>query len=275
MVMKVITSIFVEPNKNLLLVGGLFYNVKLNSLLAKKVAGKTCVMPLAGDQGAGLGVYQAYRGDLKFPDNLTWGPRDLRALKNNVDLPEGMVVVDTMDQASEIIYRELKSRGFVNLVRGDVEFGPRALCNTTTLGLPTTEVAEQINLINARTMEMPFAPVVTQDTAGKLFEGVDKIHKSLEYMIVTRDYKLGVGQAVPGAAHYYANDFVYTGRPQITSDKHLVPILDSFNGLLINTSFNYHGVPIVCTNNQIIDTHVNQRKTRPDIQATTIIVTEK
>lgn len=257
---------------NLLVAGGLFYNVKLNSLLAKNISGKLCAMPLAGDQGAGLGVYQAYKGDLIWPDNLFWGHRNL-AFDDITAVPDGVVQVQSMDDAMEIIQDELDDIGFVNLVRGAMEFGPRALCNTTTLARPEEEVAQTINRINARTMEMPFAPVVTQKQADEHFKDCDHIHKSLEYMIVTRDYKPGHGEKLPGAAHHYPDSNVYTGRPQITSDQHLVQLLDK-NGLLINTSFNFHGVPIVRSKEQIIHTHVNQRKTAEDIKALTIIVKE-
>lgn len=266
LVMTTLASMYSDGS--LLVAGGLFYNVKLNHLLAQQTKGKFCAMPLAGDQGAALGVYQAYQGDLKWPGQLFWGHRTLNF--DHIDPPTGVVVVQSEVEAMKFLDAELKSKGFVNLVRGPMEFGPRALCNTTTLAIPDKRVAENINRMNDRTMEMPFAPVVTQEQADDIFVDVEKIHKSLEYMIVTRTYKTGVGETVPGAAHLYP-DGQYTGRPQITGDWLMSHLLRQ-NGPLVNTSFNFHGVPIVRSPEQILDTHTRQWAAAPDLRPTTVII---
>lgn len=254
---------------NLMVVGGLFYNVKLNSLLADMVPGKFCAMPLAGDQGAGIGVYAAHKGFPKWPENLTWGVRNLDF---GGEYHEGIINVNSMDDALPILRDELQKIGVVNLVRGAMEFGPRALCNTSTLAIPTKEIAETINRINDRTMEMPFAPVMTEAQVHEYFEDTDKIVKSLEYMIITRKYRKTMGERVLGAAHRYP-DGTYTGRPQLTRDKYIVALLEEF-GPLINTSFNFHGVPIVHTRKDIVFTHESQRKTAFDVRVKTIVVKE-
>ena len=252
----------------LLVVGGLFYNVKLNHLLAN-MSTKFCAMPLAGDQGAALGVYQAYNGDLEWPDNLTWGDRSL--VFDEDDLPKGVVLVDNEDQAAHVIGHKLRSSGWVNLVRGRMEYGPRALCNTSTIAYPSKEVANDINRANGRTMEMPFAPVVTKEQASEVFLDCDKIHKSLEYMIVTRQYRPGEESVMIGAAHHYPIENVYTGRPQITADDMMVNLLKA-NGPLVNTSYNYHGVPIVWSSDQVLASHVAQWGTAPELEPTTVII---
>lgn len=255
---------------SLLVVGGLFYNVKLNHLLANQTKGRFCAMPLAGDQGAALGVYQAYRGNLVWPDNLAWGQRDL--VFNADDLPKGVILVDSEDEAQTVIRKALQTTGWVNLVRGPAEYGPRALCNTSTIALPSKGVAEDVNRANARTMEMPFAPVVTEAQADEYFVDCERVHKSLEYMICARTYRPGMERKVNGAAHFYPEEKVYTGRPQITADPMMVSLLNEY-GPLVNTSFNYHGVPIVRSPEQILDTHAKQCQTAPDLEPTTVIVT--
>lgn len=256
--------------ESLLVTGGLFYNVKLNHILADKVKGKFCAMPLAGDQGAALGVYQAYRGDLKWPGNLTWGDRDLGTM-DQLDAPPGVIFVDSDEQAQVLLDKALATKGWANLVRGRLEYGPRALCNTSTIALPHRSIAADINRANARTMEMPFAPVMTAAQAEEYFLNCGKVHKSLEYMIVTRTYRPGMEERVFGAAHYYPDRQVYTGRPQITADPMMVALLEK-HGPLVNTSFNFHGVPIVMSLEQILDTHVRQWQTAPELEPTTIIV---
>lgn len=255
--------------KNLLVVGGLFYNVKLNHILAQQIPGRFCAMPLAGDQGAALGVYQAYKGDLKWPDNLYWGARDLNF--GGLELPAGMVVVKDDHMAERVIRQAITDKGWVNLVRGSMEYGPRALCNTTTLAIPDPNVTAKINRANDRTMEMPMAPVMTADQASEYFEECEKVHKSLEYMIVTRTYRPGEAETVRGAAHFYPEEKVFTGRPQVTTDPLMESLLTTY-GPLVNTSFNYHGVPIVRDEQQIINSHVMQWKTAPDLKPITVVI---
>lgn len=267
MVMSTIVSLH-NPN-SLLVVGGLFYNVKLNHILANQVKGRFCAMPLAGDQGAGLGVYQAYKGDLIWPGHLAWGERDLYV--DMKGLPKGVVVVDDEEKALAVMKRELEKSGWVNLVRGAMEYGPRALCNTSTIALPHRSISVDINRANDRTMEMPFAPVMTEDQAEAYFIDCHKIHKSLGYMIATRTYRPDKAENVLGAAHYYPEEEVYTGRPQITADPMMVELLEQY-GPLVNTSFNYHGVPIVRSMEQIMYTHEMQCKTAPDLEPTTVII---
>ena len=255
------------PSDNLLVVGGLFYNVKLNSLLCD-TAKKFCVMPIAGDQGAALGVYQAHIGNLKWPGHVFWGQRNLHKVKGG----SGIIVVDYADDAMNYIEEELNRVGFVNLVRGSMEFGPRALCNTTTLALPNQKATNTINQVNNRTAEMPMAPVMTKQQAEQYFRDTDKVHKSLEYMILTREYSSNtLALDMLGAAHYYPDKDIFTGRPQITNDPLMVSLLNNY-GPLVNTSFNYHGLPIVFEEESIRSTHLAQHNHRPDLNIKTIVI---
>lgn len=272
-VQKIVELVVLElrklyPSKNLLLAGGLFYNVKLNNILTDTCSGKICVMPLAGDQGGGLGVYQAHRGDLTWPGHVFWGSRDLFLPQRD----DGIMIFDSMYDALPTIAHELHRIGFVNLVRGAMEFGPRALCNTSTLALPNIEVTNVINQINNRTAEMPMAPVVTREQAENIFVDTDKVHKSLEYMILTRNYRdKDVATKMSGAAHYYPDQEVFTGRPQIAYESYMCQLLEMF-GPLVNTSFNYHGLPIVFEGDSIHQTHQAQHNNRPDLDLKTIVI---
>lgn len=259
---------------NLMVVGGLFYNVKLNSMLADMVKGRFCAMPLAGDQGAGLGVYAAHKGMPFWPESLAIGPRSLIPGIDE-EIPEGIHYFKDMVSALDQITFALHTYGIVNLVRGNMEFGPRALCHTTTLAIPTVENAATINRINDRTMEMPFAPVMTEAQVEEFFEDTQKIVKSLDYMIITRKYREGKAEQMLGAAHRYDTDdgHFYTGRPQIARDNVIIGLLEKF-GPLINTSFNFHGVPIVRSRADINFTHSRQRETAPDVKIPTIVVQE-
>lgn len=258
---------------NVVLVGGLFYNVKLNNMVSQEVPGKTCIMPLAGDQGAGLGVYASANPDFVFPESLCWGRRDLFSGPVESEIEEiGIKVCLDPDAGYDLVRDRLKRHGMVNLVRGPMEFGPRALCHTSTLARPTTKVADRINRLNNRTNEMPFAPVMTESQArGRLLD-YDKIHKSLDYMICTRNYIPGAEADMMGAAHRYPRQNSYSARPQVTRESWMVSLLEEF-GPLINTSANYHGQPIICSNEQIRYMHVMQksRSSEPDVPTTVVI----
>lgn len=251
--------IVVNPT-NLIVVGGLFLNVKVNSMLCDMIPGKFSAMPLAGDQGAGLGVYHRYFKDLKWPGHLFWGIRDKFTSSEITDIRLNGDIDDIKTQ----LYRH----GIVNLIRGPMEFGPRTLCNTSTLAIPTMANTVKINTMNGRTTEMPFGLVVTDYHARNLFVDTDKVHQSLEYMILTRDFKPDRHLGYKGGAHHYPLQGRYTCRPQITYDPMMIELLDEF-GPLINTSMNVHGQPIVWNQQQIEYAHLKEQETLP---ITTVIM---
>lgn len=245
--------------KNLVVVGGVFYNVKLNHLLCESIPGKFCAMPLAGDQGAGIGLYQHTYGHVKWPNHLFWGHRafDYDLL---TEIPN--LIVTQPEDLLGALKSELRQGGRVNLVRGSMEFGPRALCHTSTLAIPSLSNTIMINTMNSRTTEMPFGLVMSKLQADEMLEDVDKIHKSLEYMIMARKVKPEFGDQLRWGSHYYPLTNDYTCRPQITQDPVILELVTEF-GPLINTSWNYHGVPIVFGTESIIYTHVKEQARTP------------
>lgn len=238
---------------NVTLSGGVFYNVKVNNaILSLDQIETISVYPLAGDQGAGLGVYQHYFGNLVFPETLCFGQRDLHGLDN---VSDKLLIIEDVTDACEIIVQALDRDIIVNVVHGDLEFGPRALGNTTTLMIPTMENVDYVNFLNGRSTVMPCAPITTKKS---LFVNHHKVKKSLEHMIVTLDYVDKPGKSMRGAAHTYPFEDRYSGRPQVIYEDHwLYPVVSQF-GILVNTSFNKHGAPIVMTKDQILDSFFYQ-----------------
>lgn len=260
---------------NLICSGGVFYNVGLNRILLNQITGKLCINPLAGDQGNSLGLWAAHNRSqtLEFGD-LCWG---IRGNSSTSKAPEGFFVFDEDDADLEKLIREnLMSNGFINIVRGRMEFGPRALCNTTTLAVASDmKVVDEINRINGRNTVMPFAPVVWHEHVAKAFPTATKLHKSERFMICAADYRRDIGEAFPGAALKTAYGKL-TGRPQSYAPKYekdsVAAVLKDY-GVLINTSFNVHGVPIVCNIEQAIHCHEYQRQHNPRV--VTAFVKEK
>ena len=243
--------------RHLLCAGGVFYNVKLNKCLldALPANGQICVYPLAGDQGNAIGLYNYYNG-FRFPDTLCWGVRELR----EVGYVPNMHVLEE-DRALEMVKTLMSENGLVNLVRGNMEFGPRALCNTSTLALPTSHNVDKINRANERNTVMPMAPVLNMSTYLKKFEKTNQIWRSSDHMVIAMEYVEHPQEHELGVAHRYNYPHVHhTGRPQVADpkDKFMQSVLRDFGGMLINTSFNFHGKPIAHGMESIIENHMMQ-----------------
>jgi len=201
--------------KNVKVSGGIFYNVKLNNMILRW-SDKFEANPLCGDQGCALGFT-----DVRY-DDLYWGIRSINETNS---------------------IKDIQSEGNIEMLRGNMEFGPRALGNTTTLAMPTLKQVEEINAINGRDTIMPMAPMVTQEYAEANFEDLHKTKRSKHFMIVAYDFK-EMSDDIRGAAHYDSDRDVYTGRIQI-APKHLEKVVKKYGGILINTSLNAHGQPII------------------------------
>jgi carbamoyltransferase len=246
--------------KHVVVSGGIFYNVKLNNSIVKKTDGLFSVVPIAGDQGCGIGMYEAFIGDFKFGD-MKFGPRNTFADYEDKLTPEestryGKYIKyfspQHRSEMLEYVAENLQGNKIVNIVFGKMEYGPRALCNTTTLALPYVENVDYINELNARDTVMPMAPVMPKSAAKVFYDTsvVKRIVGSDRYMILTYDYLEPDLDVFGGVCHKYPEKNTWSGRPQFVGDE--CPfMLDLFDRLdlqypaLINTSFNAHGRPIV------------------------------
>lgn len=247
--------------KNLIVVGGVFYNVKLNQAIAEKCAkNHFSVMPLAGDQGAAIGLYaKVCDKQFEFGD-LCWGKRRFynaeKLVKQNKNSRLIYVKAKSKKEISEIkktIAKCISDNNIVNVVIGNMEFGPRALCHTSTLFLPTRENTDCNNVMNGRNEVMPCAPVCKKENAEILFgkESIEKVIGSDKYMICTHTYNKPFSNHYGGVMHKRPLEDNYTGRPQIVDKDHFMyDVLDLIEKAtdykaIVNTSFNVHGRPIV------------------------------
>ncbi len=134
---------------------------------------------------------------------------------------------------------------------GRMEYGPRALGHRSILYQTTdASINDWLNENLNRTEFMPFAPATLVEYADEFFTGIAHAEDPARFMTITFDCTERMRQTSPGVVHVDG-----TARPQLI-DRETAPdfyaILQAYHRLtgipsLINTSFNMHGEPIVCT----------------------------
>ena len=244
--------------KNVIVVGGSFYNVKLNNYIFEHTDGYYCAMPLAGDQGAAIGLYDYYTGEQFNFETLCIGKRNFygaeKIFKKNF-------YYEATDELAKEIARKIADGYIVDLVHGSMEFGPRALMHTSSLFIPTVENTAQNNSNNLRNEVMPCAPVLQYSNAVELFgkASIDRVIGSDEFMILTHTYQRGYSELYGGVMHKIVLKDGYSGRPQIvregTFEEKILKYVEELCDIkcLVNTSYNKHGTPILFTMKQIKD----------------------
>lgn len=271
--------------KNVILSGGIFYNVKLNNFIMNHIPGKICVYPLCGDIGCALGMYRRYYGTFEFK-SLLIGTRDLRSnelwYKSVLNKTKRFEVIDDREQFVNRVSCLLKKDMIVNMIVGPMEIGPRALCSTTTLAQPTDHNFKYINKLNGRNAVMPFAPVILERNAEKYFgkEQINKIIGSNSYMIITMDHLIHERiEKYTGILHKYPLKDVYSSRCQFISEndsryiKDVLENLKDINDFYIQTSHNAHGHPILFSIFDGLQNHVQTIKNDNEERSYTIIGT--
>lgn len=261
--------------------GGIFYNVKLNNSVLKLV-NKISIPPLAGDSGAGIGVYDYYK-NRSFPySGLDWGIRT-NTIEEHFDVFQAqlynkntIVEFTSQKEASLFISSKLiNENAIVEVFTGNNEFGPRALCFSSSIMRPTSSNVDTMNILNKRNGIMPCAPVLLNKNKKYFFEKSQykKAFDSDPYMIIAYDYKSKFKRPkyynkYCGIMHNYPNKQIFSGRPQIIDDKSNLYIRYVLEQLekkldikaLINTSFNIHGKPIVLSRKDAIFDFNEQNK---------------
>ena len=241
--------------RDLALAGGVFANVKVNQRLAElEEVDSVWVMPHMGDGGLAVGA--ALGSTEAAPRRLAdayLGPAlpetDLYRALGNAELPRDRAASE--GGALEAAARLLAGGGVVARCSGRMEWGPRALGNRSILAVPRDPALNAtLNARLQRTEFMPFAPVVRAEDAARWLVGTDKVPDAARFMTVSLPATAAVRAQCPAAAHVDG-----TARPQLVSAEEnpelhaLLGRVGELTGtpVLINTSFNMHEEPIVCT----------------------------
>jgi carbamoyltransferase len=252
--------------RKLALSGGVFMNVKANMrILELPEVDSLFVCPSCGDESNAFGAaYQVYAEALsKKDEKVTISPlRDLYwGLEYKEEEIEDLLKQEHLHyERKDDIEKEialLLSRGeIVARLKGRMEFGARALGNRSILADPRNAgVIRIINeMIKNRDFWMPFAPSILKEREKDYV--VNPKAMKAPYMIICFDATNEVDH-LKAACHPYDK----TIRPQIVEEDwapdyaRLIKQFEKITGVgaVLNTSFNLHGYPIVCSPEDAID----------------------
>jgi carbamoyltransferase len=244
-ILKRNSSLF--TSKNFAASGGVFLNCLLNQhLRSSELFNSYTFFPVADDNGTAVGCAQFVQmnGKVKMQKlhSLSLGPEAGILSKSELD---GLKSRKT--NVSEIAAL-LAEGNVIGLVQGRMEFGHRSLGNRSILASPQKKsMKETINKkIKLREPFRPFAPAILQDKVSDYFEG----EGDFPFMIETLNALAWTKEKAPAIVHEDG-----TSRIQTVTQKenaYLYSLLFEFNELtqcpiLLNTSFNINGMPIVCS----------------------------
>ena len=268
--------------ENICLAGGVALNCVANGKILKNTPFKKIwVQPAAGDAGGSLGAALAYwylalknKRKIKKDEDSMKGSY-LGPSYNNEDIENSLKSLNAVYKKfeySEMIdfaSNALKNDQSIGWFQGRMEFGPRALGSRSIIADPRDKsTQEKLNLkIKFRESFRPFAPAILEEKISDYYENssLSPYMLLIDYLVKHRRYednnklideKVGIDKLkverseIPSVTH-----LDYSARIQTVNGKYNKPFYDLINSfykktdcpVLINTSFNVRGEPIVCT----------------------------
>jgi carbamoyltransferase len=249
------------PGRPLCLSGGVALNGAANARLAER---RPVFVPFApGDGGAAIGA--AYAGwflashDRKKPQRVTpflGSAYDAHAAAEAARAA-GLVARPLAELGGDdFVAKTIAEGAVVGWFDGAMEFGPRALGGRSILADPRR--AEMRDLINARIKHRepfrPFAPAVLEERAPEFFEGARPVPWMTEILPVRPEAR----DRIPAVVHVDGTARVQTVSAEASPRFHA--LIQAFAArtsvpVLLNTSFNVAGEPIVCSPEDACRTH--------------------
>jgi carbamoyltransferase len=241
--------------------GGVVSNVKATRrvrLLPEVEA--VFVFPHMGDGGLALGAAVlgavASSGEVHLePDHLDLGP-SFDPREQGSALRAAGLNADTVDELPQAVATLLAEGRIVMWFQGAMEYGPRALGHRSVLARPDRlDIRDRLNLaLKRRVWYQPFCPSMLESDARQMladWDGGPNRAMTMAYQVAER-YRCRMAgvMSVDG-----------TCRPQIVSDEDSGVFADLLreargrwgSGVVLNTSFNIHGEPLVCSPAEAVD----------------------
>jgi carbamoyltransferase len=247
--------------KNLIIAGGIGLNSVYNGKILKDTPFENFwCQPDPGDGGTSVGVaLYVYNSILKKSreyslNDAYLGPEFTKEQikefleKNNIRYTEFKDKNELIKKTSNLIY----NNNVVGWFQGGMEWGPRALGARSILSNPCTKNMQEILNLKVKHREKfrPFAPVVCEDDAEKYFECDNPIPIPTDFMLMVYPIKKQWKEKIPAVTHVDGSGRLQTIRR--SQNPLYYDLIKEFGKLskipiLINTSFNIRGEPIVCT----------------------------
>ncbi|MBC8184195.1 hypothetical protein H8E88_24135 [candidate division KSB1 bacterium] len=241
--------------------GGVFANVRINQEVAELEKVKSMyIFPAMGDGGlcSGAALYSYYQqakfgvdyNEINKQQDVYLGP-EYSDEKILAEIKKENLKYEHFDNIEEKIAELLANGKVVARFNGRMEYGPRALGNRSILYQTTDPtVNDWLNKRLQRTEFMPFAPATLFEDRDECYKNVGENSFPAMFMTITFDCTDKLHQTCPAVVHIDK-----TARPQLVTEQsnssfyRIIKEYKKKTGLLsiINTSFNMHEEPIVCT----------------------------
>ncbi|MDI4238018.1 carbamoyltransferase C-terminal domain-containing protein [Bradyrhizobium sp. Arg237L] len=244
--------------KNLCIAGGVALNCVANGRIAREAGFENVwIQPAAGDDGTAIGcAYYGWLEILKQRRNFVmehaYVGRPYSEAEVAAALQKFLVRVQVDIRRSDDICRDtaklLADQRVIGWFQGPSEFGPRALGNRSLIADPRR--ADMKDILNSRVKHRqafrPFAPLVLAERMTEIFEG----EEDSPFMLIAKPVRPEWRDKIPAIVHVDGTARVQTVRE--ATNPRLYRLLKEFEALtgvpvLINTSFNVKGEPIIET----------------------------
>lgn len=244
---------------NLCMAGGVALNCVLNAVIRDNCKFKNIwVQPAAGDAGAALGAAMWMDAQQRNSNNFFtmchayWGPEfsddEIEQFLNWTKVP-----YKKLDNIAAETAKILAQNKIIGWHQGRMEFGPRALGARSILASPiNASMQARLNDIKDREDFRPVAPVVLEEDAGDWFEDA----QYSPYMLFVYSVKEDKADKIPAVRHADGTARIQTiNRKQHELYYDLIAEFKKITGVpvLVNTSFNTRGEPVVCTPRDAIE----------------------
>lgn len=255
--------------KNLCIAGGVALNSVANGRIMREGPFESVyIQPAAGDAGGALGAalyaYHVLLGKPRtfFMESAYWGKsyshdEHKAAIE---DYGYSYEYVDDINKVAEYMVDDMLEKRVIGLFQGRFEWGPRALGNRSIMADPRS--AEMKGIVNERIKFRepfrPFAPVVLEDRAPEFWEDLDDHKKTYPYrfMLSVCRTKDGQGEKIQAVDHEGSGRIQTVRREWNPLYYRAIELFGEATGVpvLLNTSFNLRGEPIVTTPTNALNT---------------------